>query len=125
MDRGRPGDAEPWLRRADEAAPFDRRIVFSFFSCLQALDRREEAEAVNKRVSQIDADLRDLDGIRQRVMASPNDVALRLAGGKTFLRNGEREEAIRWLHLALKLDPKNEEVRLALEEAHAAKPKRK
>ena len=50
IDRGRPVDAEPWLRRADQAAPFDRRIVFSLFNCLQTLGR-PDAGAVKARGS--------------------------------------------------------------------------
>jgi tetratricopeptide (TPR) repeat protein len=120
LDRGRPAEAEPWLRRADRDAPFDRRIVFSLFNCLQALDRVEEAEAVKKRMTRIDDDLRRLDAIRQQVMTNPTNAALRVEGGKIFVRNGERDEGIRWLKLALQFDPKHEEARLALAAALAA-----
>jgi tetratricopeptide (TPR) repeat protein len=120
IDRARPADAEPWLRRADKAAPFDRRIAFSLFNCLQALGRADAAD-VKKRVDQIDADLHRLEQIRQRVMANPTDVALRCEGGKLFLRNGERGEGIRWLQLALQFDPNCEEARRALAEAQTPK----
>jgi len=120
MDRGRPADAEPWLRRADRAAPFDRRIVFSLFNCLQALNRKAEADAAKDRVARIDDDLRRLDEIRQKVMSNPTDVALRVKGGEIFLRNGERDEGLRWLRLALRIDPTREDARQALAAAGAA-----
>jgi tetratricopeptide (TPR) repeat protein len=120
MDLGRPTKAEPWLVRADKAAPFDRRTAFSLFNCLLALDRKEDAAAVNRRIEQIDADVRQLETIRQRVMTNPNDAALRIEGGKIFLRNGEREEGIRWLELALRFDPTRDDARAALAAARAS-----
>jgi tetratricopeptide (TPR) repeat protein len=123
IDRGRPADAESWLRRADKAAPFDRRIVFSLFSCLQSLGR-DDADTVKKRVDQIDADLRRIEQIRQKVMSNPGDVALRCEGGKLFLRHGEREEGMRWLQLALQFDSNCEEARQTLAEARATTPKK-
>jgi hypothetical protein len=36
-----------------------------------------------------------------------------------FLRNGERREGLRWLRLALRLDPGCQEARKALAEAEA------
>ena len=123
IDRGRTADAEPWLRRAHQAAPFDRRIAFSLFSCLQSLDR-SDAQDVKKRVDQIDADLRRLDQIRQRVMTNPTDVALRCEGAKLLLQNGEREAGMRWLQLALQFDPKCDEARRALAEARNSEPKK-
>ena len=99
--------------RTDKAAPFDRRIVFSLFNCLQALEKRAEAEAVNRRIEQIDADLRRLEVVRQRVMSRPKDIDSRIEGAKIFLRNGERDEGIRWLELALRFDPSRDDARAA------------
>jgi tetratricopeptide (TPR) repeat protein len=119
MDRDRPGDAEPWLRRADRAAPFDRRIVGSFARCLQALGRAGEAGAAKNRVAEIEADLKRLDEIRLRIMGNPDDAALRCEGGELFLKHGEKQEGIRWLRLALRADPDCEAARRALAKATA------
>jgi tetratricopeptide (TPR) repeat protein len=117
QEAGKPDEAEPLLRRAVSLLPYDRRISFSYYRCLLDLNRTEEAEKARVHVSQIDADIRRLDEIRQEVMRNPSDFALRYEGGLLFLRNGERQEAIRWLKIALKLKPDLQGAREALKEA--------
>jgi predicted Zn-dependent protease len=123
LDQDRAASAEPWLRRAADALPYDRRVAYSLYRCLLALDRHDEAQTVNARVEQIDADLRRLDQLRQQVMKRPDDANLRCEAGLVFLRNGERSEGIRWLQMALRLDPNCQKARDALSAADpAAKP---
>ncbi len=117
LERGRAAEAEPWLRQAASASPYDRRVHYSLSRCLLALDRPDEAEKLNARVAEIDAVLRRLDRIRQAVIERPHDAALRCEGGLLFLQNGERQEGIRWLQRALRLDPKYQAARDALKEA--------
>lgn len=119
LDEGKATEAEPLLRRAAKLLPHDRRVVYSLYRCLLEQGHREEAEAVNARVARIDADLKRLDQVRQEVMKRPDDAALRCEGGLLFLRNGERQEAARWLRLALRLDPGYEPARRALAELEA------
>jgi tetratricopeptide (TPR) repeat protein len=118
MDEGKPAEAEPWLQRAAVLLPYDRRPQYALYRCLLDL-KRPEAEKVNARVAQIDADVRRLGQVHQEVMKRPNDAALRCRGGLLFLRNGERREGIRWLRQALRLDPGCQEARKALAEAEA------
>lgn len=114
LDRGRPAAAEPLLRKAAAQRPFDRRIQYAMFQCLLRLDRASEAATFDARVKQLDADLARLSAVRSEVMNRPNDAALRCEGGLLFLRNGEREEGLRWLQLAIRLDPKCKNARNAL-----------
>jgi predicted Zn-dependent protease len=114
LDRGRAAEAEGWLRRAARASPHDRRVAYSLGRCLLALGRRAEAEQVNARVAEIDADLRRLNQVCQAVLEHPHDAALRCEGGLLFLRNGERQEGLKWLRLALRLDPACQAARDAL-----------
>src|SRR5262249_26047800 len=120
LDQDRPAEAEPWLRKAVAALPYDRRVAYMLSRCLLELDRRDEVAAVNARVAEIDADVRRLDELRQEILQHPNDAKLRCEGGLLFLRNGERREGIRWLQTALRLDPNNEKARSALANADSA-----
>src|SRR5205814_620822 len=81
LDQGRPSDAEPWLRKAVAALPFDRRVSYTLSRCLLELDRRDEAEAVSARVAQLDADVRRLDELRQEILKRPDEARLRCEGG--------------------------------------------
>lgn len=119
LDLGNAAAAEPWLRRGVAASPHDRRIAYSLGRCLLAQGRREEVAKIEERVAELDADLRRLDKVRQAVMQRPNDADLRCQGGLLFLRNGERQEGIKWLRLALRLDPNCQAAREALAEAEA------
>lgn len=114
LENDRPAEAESWLRRALAIIPHDRRVSYSLSQCMLALNRKEEAQQFQVRVAQIDADLRKLHEIREQVFRRPNDAALRCEGGLIFLRNGERREGIRWLQLALNLDPACETARMEL-----------
>src|SRR5262249_25118859 len=77
LDRAGAPQAEGWLRKAVRASPNDRRIAYSLSRCLLALGRREEAEKVEARVAELDADLRRLDRVRRAVMERPHDAELR------------------------------------------------
>jgi tetratricopeptide (TPR) repeat protein len=122
LDEGDAAQAEPWLRQAARLLPYDRRVHYALYRCLLELNRRAEAETVNARVAQLDADVRELDQVRLDVMKRPDDAALRCQGGLLFLRNGERWEGIRWLKLALRLDPNCQEALAALAEADSPPP---
>lgn len=118
LDQDQPEAAEPWLRRAVKALPYDRRIVYSLERCLRALGRADEAEQYRARAVQLEADVLRLDKVRQEVMKRPNDATLWCEAGLLFLRNGEPEEGIRWLRTALRLDPSCDTARKAIA-AHA------
>lgn len=120
FDRGRTAEALPWLRWAAAARPHDRRIVFSLARCLRKLGRDDEASKADARVAALDADLRRLEKVRQAVMERPFDAELRREMGVLFLRHGERDEGLRCLRYALRLDPGNRAARAALEAAEAA-----
>ena len=123
LEQGHAKEAEPFLRHATKRMPYDRRVHYALYRCLVRLDRPKEAEEVNARVAQLDADLQRIAQIAQEVIQRPNDAALRCEGGLLFLRNGERQEGIRWLRLALRLDPTCEAARAAL--AAEARPESK
>jgi Flp pilus assembly protein TadD len=89
---------------------------------LVSLGKQAEADAINERIAKIDADLRRLEEISQAVLKRPQDAALRCEGGLIFLRNGEKEEGIRWLRQALRLDPNHQEARNALADAEKGVP---
>jgi len=119
LETGKPAEAEPWLRRAVRLLPYERPILHALFRCLVELNRGAEAEKVKARVAQLDADRERLNQLRQEVMKRPNDAALRREGGLLLLRNGALAEGIRWLRLALRLDPGSEATRQALANAES------
>ena len=114
VEQRRPAEAKAWLQRAYAVIPHDRRVSYSLERVCLELGRKDDAVKHGARVAQLDADVRRLDQVRHAVMQRPNDAALRCEAGLLFLRNGERQEGVRWLQLALRLDPSCEAARKAL-----------
>jgi tetratricopeptide (TPR) repeat protein len=121
LDEGQPVRAEGWLRRAVGLAPYHRAATYGLAQAVQRLGRRAEAEELRARLARIDADLRRMDQVSKAVMKAPDNAALRCEGGVLFLRNGEEAEGLRWLELALRLDPHCQAARKALQE-HQRRP---
>jgi Flp pilus assembly protein TadD len=100
-----PAQAEPWLRRAVEFAPFDREAVHSLAQCLQQLRRPDDARPWHERLKRIEADQRRLSALTKKVLAEPHDAGLRCEAGEIFLGIGNDTEGLRWLDSALREDP--------------------
>jgi tetratricopeptide (TPR) repeat protein len=107
LDEGHAADAEAWLRQAVKLAPYDRKATYGLAQCLRALNRHDEARPFDDQVKRIDADLKRIDQLSKAVIQAPTDPALRVEAARLFLRNGEEREGVRWLQLALRLDPAN------------------
>jgi tetratricopeptide (TPR) repeat protein len=105
LDEGDLGRAEDWLRTAVAHAPYDRPALYNLYQCVQRRGPEEEARVCRARFDRVDADLKRLDTISQAVLERPRDPALRCEGGEIFLRNGQEEEGLLWLNMALRLDP--------------------
>ena len=58
MDLNHPRDAEPWLRRALEAAPGQREPLLAMVDCLRQCGRLDEAKQYQAKVDEIDAELK-------------------------------------------------------------------
>jgi tetratricopeptide (TPR) repeat protein len=114
IDAGLPAEAEPWLRRAAEAAPHEEDVVYALVLCLQQLGKSDEAATWQVRLDRIKADLVRLGAVVRRIPEAPGDPELRREAGEILLRNGQEEEGLRWLRSALEQDPANRPTHRAL-----------
>jgi Flp pilus assembly protein TadD len=107
--------AETWLRQALERNPMDHRARYSLALCLDQTGRAEEARRERQQLEQREQDLKRFHEIVTKEIAQrPTDPALYCKAGQLLLRAGQREEGVRWLQSALRLDPRNAEARQAL-----------
>lgn len=111
-ERGRlaleAGDSERaagWLRQAVTLDPHDREALYNLSRCLQQSGHDAEAREYQARYDRADADLKSLGRLTKEVLRQPHDPALRCQVGMIFLRNGEEQEGVRWLRLALREAP--------------------
>jgi tetratricopeptide (TPR) repeat protein len=105
LDQGDRQRAEQCLRQAVELAPFDRQAVYNLYHCLQQGGKPAEIEQYRAQLERLDADLKRLGELTRAVLKTPGDPALRVEAAAIFLRSGEEQEGLRWLGMALRLDP--------------------
>jgi Tfp pilus assembly protein PilF len=111
LNRGDYAEAESWLRKAAELAPFEQANIFNLVLCLEHQGKEEEAKKLRARLSQIEADLDRMKDVMTRLRASPKDPLLRLEAGKILIQNWQDQEGLRWLDSALQQDPSHQPTR--------------
>lgn len=119
MDRGRPADALPFLRRGAARDPSDVELLYTLFVCTQRAGTPDEVRAAEERWRRCDADLKRAAELARAVGASPADPELRRELGELFLRNGREAEGVRWLESALAARPDHAPAHRALADYYA------
>src|SRR5262249_51235921 len=88
--------------RATKRAPYEPKILYSLFLCLQQQGRDEEAKAVRRRWKKCEGDLARLAKVSRQIATTPHDPELRLRAARLCLDNGQEEAGLNWLRSALK-----------------------
>jgi tetratricopeptide (TPR) repeat protein len=110
-------EAENWLRQALRRNPTDHRARYSLALCLEQNGQPDEAQQQRRRLQQMEEDLARFHKIVIKELAErPQDPALHCTLGQILLRTGQRDEGLRWLQSALRLDPRYVPARQAVEE---------
>lgn len=105
LKEDRAADAEAPLRRAVALAPNDHEVRYNLGLCLERLNRADEARAEFAEFKRIEGDMEKLDELRNAIVARPGDPAPRREAAAVCLRNGQPDEALRWLRGALEIAP--------------------
>jgi predicted Zn-dependent protease len=116
LEQQKREQAENWLRQAVELAPYDYQTNYSLYLCLNQRDKKEEAEEYHRRVGRIEADMKRMNELTERLQARPYDADLRCEVGQLFLRNGQPREGVLWLQSALQVAPDHRPTHQALAE---------
>jgi tetratricopeptide (TPR) repeat protein len=117
LKEGNSAEAETWLRQAVAGNPSDHLARYTLVQCLRQNGKQEEADEKWQQVLQMEEDLNRFNEIVTRdLLRRPRDPALHCTLGQLLLRGGHREEGLRWLHSALRLDPRYEPAIQALKE---------
>ena len=109
-----PGEAVKWLGRAAQVLPNDYQTQYLYSQSLQQAGRTEEAADQLNRAEAVKVQAIQLSELRTRRLAErPLDPVLYTEMGTLLLKTGNAEQGMRWLDVALSLDP-------AYKPAHAA-----
>ncbi len=97
--------AERLLRRAVTLAPQNRQALNYLQQALAQQGNAREAAEYAERLKRLEADLKRLEEVYKKMRQAPDDAGLRYEAGAICLRNGQDQEALRWLTGALQVDP--------------------
>jgi predicted Zn-dependent protease len=114
MQTGRLAEAEASLRRALSLRPHDRQANYLFLVCLRQGGREAEAKALQVRLRQLQDAQDRLQRLLAMMLAKPAGADVRSEAGVLLFRLGETEQGVRWLHSALKEDPRHKATHRAL-----------
>lgn len=115
LKRGQWKEAETYFRQALRGNPLEHRARYSLVLCLEHTGQEEEAREQRRQLHQQEEDVaRFHDIVTKEIAERPNDPALHCQIGQMLLRSGQRDEGIRWLQSALRLDPNYAPARQAL-----------
>jgi predicted Zn-dependent protease len=105
LQEGDAEGAERLLRRAVDLTPQDRQALNFLAQALSQQGKTREAAEYAARLGRIEEEMKRLEAVYKKMSQSPNDAGLRCEAGVICLRNGQDDEALRWLTGALQLDP--------------------
>jgi Tfp pilus assembly protein PilF len=105
LDSGRAKQAEPFLRRAAQKAPFDAEVLMLLVRCLKQVGTAEEVQKVEQRRQGALRDTVEVQRLMRETSRHPDDPDLRRRVGELYLRNGQPQEGLRWLAGALQVKP--------------------
>jgi Tfp pilus assembly protein PilF len=114
LEMRQPAEAEQWLRKAAELAPYDRDLNYALYLCLQQCGKSRDAEVYRAKLQEIENQLSRLREVTRRIGERPHDPALRHEAGTIFLRSGQAKEGLRWLYSALQEEPQHRPTHRAL-----------
>jgi predicted Zn-dependent protease len=124
LERGQYEEAEGLLRRALNRAPGNHQARYSLTLCLVQTGKAAEAKQSEEELRQWEEDAKRFNEIVTKEMPkAPDNPDLACQLGQLLLRSGHREEGLRWLNNALRLDPGYEPARKALAEYAAGQAK--
>jgi tetratricopeptide (TPR) repeat protein len=111
LERGRlalqmnqAAEAEGWLRKAVALVPWDYTANYTLLLCLTQQRKDAAVRELQERVRRIEEEGARLTQLTDRLKLHPYDLDIRCELAQAFLRHGHDQEALRWLHSALKMN---------------------
>lgn len=105
LGEGKTDEARTVLQQAVALAPGEPQIHAHLATVLARTGQTDQAAYHQQRAQQIRVEYERVTELGRQLVHRPNDPGLRFQTGEILLRQGLREEALRWLASALRCDP--------------------
>lgn len=107
LQSGRQAEAEAYLLRAWQTAPYERETAYNLYQCLLQGSKTVQAREYLLQVERITADLDRVRVLTAAICERPSDPDPRCEVGIILMRNRQEKEGARWLVTALQADSRH------------------
>lgn len=114
LAQGKLDDALRELEVVVEQRPYDTLAREALGRTLRALDRSDEAKEHLDFVAQAEPSIARLNRLLRESLLKPKDAELRYEIGTILFKYGPPEDAVKWMHATLELNPEHAGARRAL-----------
>jgi predicted Zn-dependent protease len=105
MQKGQAALAEQWLWQAVASAPADYQTNYSLFLCLKQQGKVVQAQQVGEKLGVLEANGARFRELTETLRQNPYDLSPRCEIARLFFGQGQDNEGVHWLQVALKIDP--------------------
>jgi tetratricopeptide (TPR) repeat protein len=109
-----PDKALVHLRQALAISPRDPQVLQALTGTLRQLQRREEANQMEKQYRRLLDQAQQLTQLKEKILSQPEDATLRYQAGALSLEMGREKEAADWFQSVFWIDPNHRPTHLAL-----------
>lgn len=121
LGEGKSEEARTVLQQAVALAPGEPQIHVHLATLLARAGQQEQAAYHQQRAQQIRVEYERVSELSRQLVHRPDDPGLRFQAGEILLRQGLRDEALRWLASALACDPHHGPTHALLAQFYAEK----
>jgi tetratricopeptide (TPR) repeat protein len=114
LRRGRLADAEPFLKRAVDLAPWHRDAQRLYLIALKETGQTEPAQKCEARLAELKSEDAEGGRLKLRARDMPGDVTVRWEMWLWCARNGQLKEGISWLMKTVRIEPPHPQAQAAL-----------
>jgi predicted Zn-dependent protease len=118
LQRNHPQEAEEYLQRSLAQGGPEREALFLLKQAQTHQGKREAAQKTQVALEQVETDMKQMEAVLRQVSKAPRDPGPRLELARICLRNGQEQEALRWLLGTLQIAPDHQPTHQALAECY-------
>ena len=118
LQRNHPQEAEEYLQRSLAQGGPEREALFLLNQAQTHQGKRKAAQKTQVALEKLETDMKQMEAALRLVSKAPRDPGPRLELARICVRNGQEQEALRWLLGTLQIAPDHQPTHQALAECY-------